>query len=317
LAQFPLPTNPDAVYCCMAKDLEERVAIRQILPEGVATLDSPPPPLRPTVIEPSRGWVPLKLSHLWEYREVLYFLVWRDIKVRYRQTLIGATWAIIQPFMTMVVFSVFFGRLAKMPSDGMPYPLFAFAALVPWTFFANGLALSANSLVHSGHLITKVYFPRLLVPMARVLTGLADFALSFLVLLGMTWWYGLLHSRPALVWLPALALLAFVTSLGVGLWLSALSVQYRDVQHAVPFLIQVWLFATPIAYPSSLLSEPWRTIYGLNPMVGVVEGFRWALLGRGNTPGPTAVASALTALAILITGAFFFRRVERTFADVI
>ena len=327
-----MPTKPGAVYCTranfrlvtwdthhhMTKDLEQGAAIAtNILAKGVASLDSPPPPVRPTVIEASRGWVPLKLSLLWEYREVLYFLVWRDIKVRYRQTLIGATWAIIQPFTTMVVFSVFFGRLAKMPSDGMPYPLFAFAALVPWTFFANGLALSANSLVHSGHLITKVYFPRLLVPMARVLTGLPDFALSFLVLLGMIWWYGLLHSRPALAWLPALALLAFVTSLGVGLWLSALNVQYRDVQHAVPFLIQVWLFATPIAYPVSLLPEPWRTIYGLNPMVGVVEGFRWALLGRGNTPGPTAVASALAALAILITGAFFFRRVERTFADVI
>ncbi len=302
----------------MTKDLEEDVAIaNRISSEGLVTSGSPRPQLRTMVIEPSRGWVPLKLSQLWEYREVLYFLVWRDIKVRYRQTLIGATWAIIQPFMTMVVFSVFFGRLAKMPSDGIPYPLFAFAALVPWSFFANALALSANSLVHSGHLITKVYFPRLLVPMARVLSGLPDLGLSFLVLLGMILWYRLLQNGPALLWLPVLALLAFVTALGVGLWLSALNVRYRDVQHAVPFLIQLWLFTTPIAYPSSLLPDPWRTIYGLNPMVGVVEGFRWALLGSGNAPGSTVVASAMAALAILVTGAFFFRRVERTFADVI
>ncbi len=270
-----------------------------------------------TVIEPAHGWAPLKLSELWGYREVLYFLVWRDIKIRYRQTLIGMAWAIIQPVMTMVVFSVFFGRLAQMPSDGLPYPLFAFAALVPWTFFASGLTLAANSLVHSGHLITKVYFPRLLVPMARVLIGLPDLGLSSLVLLGMIWWYGLLQARPALLWLPVFALLAFVTALGMGLWLSALNVQYRDIQHAVPFLVQVWLFATPIAYPSSLLSGPWRTVYGLNPMVGVVEGFRWALLGKGTAPSPGVVVSALAAVIILVTGAFFFRRAERTFADVV
>ncbi len=302
----------------MAKGLSQGVAIvGGVAPEGGPAPDSPATPFVTTVIEPSRGWVPLKLSQLWEYREVLYFLVWRDIKVRYRQTLIGVTWAIIQPFMTMVVFSVFFGRLAKMPSDGTPYPLFALAALVPWTFFANGLTLSANSLVHSSHLITKVYFPRLLVPLARVLTGLPDLALSFLVLLGMIWWYGLLQSRPALAWLPALALLGFVTALGVGLWLSALNVQYRDVQHAVPFVFQLCLFATPIAYPSSLLPGSWRTVYGLNPMVGVVEGFRWTLLGSGSAPGPMVAASALAALVILVTGAFFFRRVERTFADVV
>jgi homopolymeric O-antigen transport system permease protein len=302
----------------MTKDLDEGVATASdVLSGGLDTSGPPSSQLATTVIEPSRGWVPLNLSHLWEYREVLYFLVWRDIKVRYRQTLIGVTWAIIQPFMTMVVFSVFFGRLAKMPSDDTPYPLFAFAALVPWTFFASGLTLSANSLVHSGHLITKVYFPRLLVPVARVMVGLPDLALSFLVLLGMVWWYGLLQSRPALVWLPALALLAFVTALGVGLWLSALNVQYRDVQHAVPFVVQLWLFATPIAYPSSLLPGSWRTVYGLNPLAGVVEGFRWALLGSGNAPGPMVAASALAALVILVTGAFFFRRVERTFADVV
>jgi lipopolysaccharide transport system permease protein len=285
---------------------------------GLGASESPSPrSMVLTVIEPSVGWVPLKLSELWGYREVLYYLVWRDIKIRYRQTIIGMAWAVIQPFMTMVVFSIFFGRLARMPSDGVPYPVFAFAALVPWTFFANGLTLSANSLVHSGHLITKVYFPRLLVPMARVLTGVPDLALSALVLVGMIWWYGLLQARLELLWLPVFALLAFVTALGVGLWLSALNVQYRDIQHVVPFLVQVWLFATPIAYPSSLLSGPWRTVYGLNPMVGVVEGFRWALLGSGAAPSFNVAVSALAALLIFVTGAFFFRRIERTFADVV
>jgi lipopolysaccharide transport system permease protein len=248
---------------------------------------------------------------------VLYFLVWRDITVRYRQTLIGMAWAVIQPLMTMVVFTVFFGRLAKMPSDGAPYPLFAFAALVPWAFFATGVTQSANSLVHSGNLITKVYFPRLLVPMGRVLGGLPDLGLSFLVLLGMVWWYGLFELRGPLMWVPALAILTFVTALGLGLWLSALNVRYRDIQHAVPFLMQIWLFATPIAYPSSLLSEPWRTIYSLNPLVGVVEGFRWALLGSGRSPGLSLAVSALAATALLISGAYFFRRIERTFADIV
>jgi lipopolysaccharide transport system permease protein len=302
----------------MPNDLSENATIAGgPLSDGLGASVSPSPAMLLTVIEPSQGWAPLKLRELWGYREVLYYLVWRDVKIRYRQTVIGMAWAVIQPFMTMVVFSIFFGRLAQMPSDGIPYPLFAFAALVPWTFFANGLTLSANSLVHSGQLITKVYFPRLLVPMARILTGLPDLVLSFLVLLGMIWWYGLLQARPGLVWLPVFALLAFLTALGVGLWLSALNVQYRDIQHAVPFLVQVWLFATPIAYPSSLLSGPWRTVYGLNPMVGVVEGFRWALLGSGAAPSLNVAVSALAALVILVTGAFFFRRVERTFADLV
>lgn len=261
--------------------------------------------------------MPIKLRELWEFRDVLYFLVWRDIKVRYRQTLIGATWAIVQPFMTMVVFTVFFGRLAKMPSDGLPYPLFAFAALVPWTFFANGLSQGANSLVASGHLITKVYFPRLLVPTARVLGGLLDLLLAFLVLLGMMAWYGTLPRPAAVLWVPALVLLTLVTAVGISLWLSALNVRYRDIQHVVPFLVQIWLFATPIAYPSSLLAEHWRPLYALNPMVGVVEGFRWALLGSGAAPGPMLISSTLAALVMLVTGMFFFRRIERTFADVI
>lgn len=261
--------------------------------------------------------MPIKLRELWEFRDVLYFLVWRDIKVRYRQTLIGATWAVVQPFMTMVVFTVFFGRLAKMPSDGLPYPLFAFAALVPWTFFANGLSQGANSLVASGHLITKVYFPRLLVPTARVLGGLLDLLLAFLVLLGMMAWYGTLPRPAAVLWVPALVLLTLVTAVGISLWLSALNVRYRDIQHVVPFLVQIWLFATPIAYPSSLLAEHWRPLYALNPMVGVVEGFRWALLGSGAAPGPMLISSTLAALVMLVTGMFFFRRIERTFADVI
>jgi lipopolysaccharide transport system permease protein len=267
-------------------------------------------------IAPSKGWVPLKLKDLWEYRELLYFLVWRDIKVRYKQTALGATWAIIQPFFTMVVFAIFFGYLAKVPSDGIPYPLFSFAALVPWTFFANGLSQSSNSLVGSGTLITKVYFPRLIIPLASVFSGIIDFLLAFVVLLGMLVYYGLVPTINIL-WLPLFLLLALTTSLGVGLWLSALNVEYRDVRYIVPFITQFWMLATPIGYPSSLLHQPWRTLYGLNPMVGVVEGFRWALLGTNTAPGPIIAVSSVAALIILITGAFYFRRMEKTFADLV
>ena len=274
---------------------------------------SDPPVFR---IEPNRGWVALKLSELWEYRELLYFLAWRDIKIRYKQTLLGAAWAIIQPFFTMVVFSVFFGRLAHIPSDGVPYPLFSYTALVPWTFFANGLNQSSNSLVNGAQLVQKVYFPRLILPIAAVLSGVVDFILAFIVLLGMTLYYGLVPTSNV-VWLPAFLILALITSLGVGLWLSTLNVQYRDVRHAVPFITQFWLFATPIAYPSTLLSEPWRTLYGLNPMVGVVEGFRWALLDTDTHPEAIIIVSSLMAVAILIAGAFYLRRMEKTFADVV
>jgi lipopolysaccharide transport system permease protein len=267
-------------------------------------------------IEPSRGWVPLKVRELWEYRELLYFLVWRDIKVRYKQTALGAAWAIIQPLFTMVVFSLFFGHLAKVSSDGIPYPIFSFAALVPWTFFANGLSQSSNSLVGSANLLTKVYFPRLTIPIASVLSGIVDFVLAFIVLLGMMLYYGITPTLNVL-WLSLFLLLALITSLGVGLWLSALNVEYRDVRYVVPFITQFWLFVTPIAYPSSLLQEPWRTIYGLNPMVGVVEGFRWALLGTNTTPGPIIAVSSSAAVVILITGAFYFRRMERSFADIV
>jgi len=275
---------------------------------------APMPELTTIRLQPRRGWVGLRLGELWAYRELLVFLAWRDIKVRYKQTALGAAWAVIQPFFTMVVFSVFFGNLAKMPSDGVPYPLFAYSALVPWTFFANGLAQSADSLVGSANLLRKVYFPRLAIPIAAVLGGVIDFVIAFVVLIGMMAFYGVVPTAN-IVWLPLLLVLALVTALGVGLWLSALNVEFRDVRYVVPFLIQVWLFATPIAYPSSLLDQPWRTVYGLNPMAGVVEGFRWALIGKGAAPGAMVGVSALVALALLLSGAFYFRRMESTFAD--
>jgi lipopolysaccharide transport system permease protein len=266
-------------------------------------------------IQPSKGWVSLKLRDLWEYRELLYFLVWRDVKVRYKQTVLGASWAIIQPFFTMVVFSLFFGRLANMPSDGVPYSVFSYAALVPWTFFANGLNQATTGLVSHANLIKKVYFPRLCIPIARILAGLVDFGLAFMVLILMMFLYGIVPT-PNIIWLPYFLLLALVTSLGAGLWLSAMNVQFRDVGYTVPFITQIWMFATPIAYPSSLLSEPWRTLYGLNPMAGVVEGFRWALLGTP-APGPIIIVSSGVALALLVSGTYYFRRMEKAFADVV
>ena len=266
-------------------------------------------------IEPSHGWISLRLNELWEYRELVYFLTWRDVSVRYKQTALGISWAIIQPFFTMIVFSLFFGRLAQVPSDGIPYPIFSYAALVPWTFFANGLIQASNSLVGSANLIKKVYFPRLAIPIATVLSGVIDFLLAFVVLLAMMLFYGVVPTINVL-WFPLLLLLALVTSLGTGLWLSALNVQYRDVRYTVPFLIQLWMFITPVAYPSSLIPEPWRALYGLNPMVGVVEGFRWALLGTTPAPSTILIASSLVAIAILIGGAFYFRRMEKTFADI-
>jgi len=268
------------------------------------------------LIKPSRGWVSLNFRELWEYRELLYFLIWRDIKVRYKQTALGAAWAIIQPFCTMVVFSLFFGRLAKIPSDGVPYPIFSYTVLVPWTFFANALTQSSNSLVGNRQLITKVYFPRLVVPISSALSGTVDFALAFIVLLGMMFYYGIMPTAIILI-LPLFWLLALLTSLGVGLWFSALNVEFRDVRFVVPFIIQFWLFSTPIAYPSSLLQEPWRTLYGVNPMVGVVEGFRWALLRTDTAPGPIIAVSALVALALLVGGGVYFRRMEKTFADIV
>ncbi len=293
--------------------MESKAIITTQLKDNFEKTKSDSPFIR---IEASSGWVSLKLKELWEYRELLYFLTWRDIKVRYKQTALGALWAIIQPFLTMVVFSLFFGNLAKVPSDGVPYPIFSFAALVPWTFFSNGLTQSSNSLVGSSNLIKKVYFPRLTIPIATVFSGVVDFLLAFAVLIAMMLYYGIIPSRNAL-WLPAFLLLALATSLGVGLWLSAMNVKFRDVRFVVPFITQFWLFATPIAYPSSLLSEPWRTLYGLNPMVGVVEGFRWALLGTNTIPGKSIIMSSVAALVLLVSGAFYFRRMEKTFADVV
>jgi len=269
-----------------------------------------------TRIEPSKGWVSLNLRELWNYRELFYFFIWRDLKVRYRQTILGVAWAVLQPFMTMVIFSIFFGRLARVDSDGLPYPIFSFAALVPWNFFSGALISGSNSLIGNANMLKKIYFPRMTMPISTALSGLVDFGIAFIVLVGMMVYYGY---RPTgnVVWLPLLLLLALVTALGVSLWLSALNVRFRDVRYTVPFIAQAWLFATPIAYSSSLLEEPWKTIYGLNPMVGVVEGFRWALLGTDTVPGPMVIVSTLAALAILVSGAYYFRRMERDFADVV
>jgi lipopolysaccharide transport system permease protein len=267
-------------------------------------------------IEASSGRLRLNLGELWTYRELLYFLVWRDVKVRYKQTALGAAWAVLQPLFTMMVFSLFFGRLAKVPSDGLPYPVFAFAALVPWTLFANGITFSSLSLVGSANMIKKVYFPRLTIPVATVAAGVPDFLIGFAVLLVVMAWHGIAPTWKVF-WLPAFIVLALATCLGVGLWLSALNAKYRDVRYVMPFLVQFWLFATPIAYSSSMLHEPWRTVYALNPMVGVVEGFRWALLGTRTAPGPMAAASALAAFLILASGAFYFRHQEKQFADII
>src|ERR1041385_5853931 len=244
------------------------------------------------ILRPSRGFLRLNLRDVWEYRELLYFLVWRDVKVRYKQTVLGAAWAVLQPVMTMVVFSVFFGRLAKVPSDGIPYPVFAFAALLPWQLFAFALSESSNSLVGSQNLITKVYFPRLVIPISSVLAGLVDFGIAFAVLLGLMWWYGITPTA-AIVFLPLFVALAITTALAVGLWLSSLNVKYRDVRYTIPFLTQFWMFATPVAYPSSLVPGRWHTLYGLNPMAGVVEAFRWALLGTTDGPGLLLVVSVI------------------------
>ena len=268
-----------------------------------------------TFIRPATRWSSLGLKELWEYRELLYFLTWRDVKVRYKQTALGAAWAIIQPVFMMAVFSLFFGRLAKIPSDNIPYPIFTFCALLPWQLFAHSLTESSNSLVANERLITKVYFPRLIVPIAAVLGGLVDFGIAFLILLGMMAYYGILPGMAVLA-LPGLILLAIITALAVGLWLSALNVQYRDVRYTINFLIQFWLFATPVAYPSSLIPEIYRPLYGLNPMAGVVEGFRWALLGS-QAPGPMLAVSVAVVIALLIGGLYYFRRMEQQFADVV
>jgi lipopolysaccharide transport system permease protein len=268
-------------------------------------------------IQPTKGWIALKLREVWEYKELLYFLVWRDVRVRYKQTALGAAWAIIQPLFSMLIFSVVFGRLAKVPSDGIPYPVFSLAGLVPWMFFAHGLTQGSDSLVGSANLIRKVYFPRLMIPTASVIAGLVDFAISLALLIVMMFFYGVYPQFTRTLFVIPMLLLAFVTSLGVGLWLSALNVRFRDVKYTLPFLTQFWMYGTPIAYSSTLVPAQWRPLYGLNPMVGVVEGFRWALLGVNTAPGPMVLVSSVVALAILVGGAFYFRRMEKTFADTV
>jgi lipopolysaccharide transport system permease protein len=268
------------------------------------------------VIQPSTGWTALDLAELWRYRELILFLAWRDIKVRYRQTVLGIAWAVLQPVFTMIIFSVFFGRLAGMPSDGLPYPIFVYCALLPWQLFAFSLTESSNSLVANQQLITKVYFPRLVIPVSVILASLLDFVIAFAVLIGMMGYYHIIPTQ-ALWTLPLFVLLAVSLALGVGLWLSALNVRYRDVRYTLPFLTQVWLFATPIAYPSSLVPEPWRVLYGINPMAGVVEGFRWALLNTGTAPGDMLTVSVVVTLVIVVSGLYYFRRMERTFADTV
>jgi lipopolysaccharide transport system permease protein len=267
-------------------------------------------------IEPASRLVPLQLGELWEYRELLYFLIWREVKVRYKQTALGVVWAIIQPFFTMVIFTIVFSRFGHVPSDGVPYPVFAFCALLPWQLFAFALSESSNSVVANQRLITKVYFPRLIIPLAAVCVGLADFVVGLLVLAGLMAYYGILPG--AAIWtLPLWTLLAVATALAIGLWLSALNVRYRDVRYTLPFLTQMWLFATPVAYPISLVPPHWRPLFALNPMVGVVEGFRWALLGNAASPGMSVVISTGAVLAILTGGLFYFRRTEQTFADIV
>ena len=266
-------------------------------------------------IEPTRSWLSFRLKEMWLFRELLFFLTWRDIKIRYKQTVLGFAWAILQPVMTMVVFSLFFGKLGKIPSEGLPYPIFNYAALLPWQFFENSITTSTTSLVTNANMVTKVYFPRLFVPIASVFSGLVDFFVAFTVLIGMMIYYQITPTVGVLL-LPLFLLLAFITAMGISLWMSALNVKYRDVRYIVPFLSRFWFFATPIAYPSTLLSEPWRTLYGLNPMVGVVEGFRWALLGT-QPPQAMMFLSILISIFLLISGLVYFNRTEKTFADVI
>ena len=281
----------------------------------MASQETQASPTSSVVIRPSSGWVPINFRDLWAYRELLYFLTWREIKVRYKQTALGFAWAIIQPFMMMVVFTLFFGNLAKIPSEGIPYPLFNYAALLPWILFAEGLTRSSMSMIQNVNLVQKVYCSRLIMPLAGILSPLVDFAIAFTILVGMMFYYGY-PPIVTMLWLPAFIMLALMTSLGVGLWLSAINVKYRDVRYVIPFLVQLWLFASPVVYSSSLLPQKYQAIYGLNPMSGVIEGFRWALLGT-EPPGSLIAISVIIIIVILISGAFYFRRNEKTFADVI
>jgi len=267
-------------------------------------------------IDSRRGWLALDVAELWAYRELLYFFVWRDIKVRYKQTVIGAAWAILQPVLTMMVFSLFFGKLAKIPSQGLPYPVFYYCALLPWMYFATAMQSATNVVVEHQRVITKVYFPRVVLPVSSVLSGLLDFAISFVVFAAMMVYYRIAPTM-AVVWLPAFTLLAILTALGVGLWLSALNALYRDVRYVLPFLVQFWMFASPVAYPSSLVPEKWRWFYGLNPMAGVIEGFRWALTGHGQPPGALLAASSAAVGLLVLGGLIYYHAVEGKIADVV
>jgi lipopolysaccharide transport system permease protein len=281
--------------------------------------DSAEPRVYPTpgiLIEAPRRWEALDLLELWRYRELLYFLAWRDVMVRYKQTMIGAAWAILQPFLTMVVFSILFGGLLSVPSEGVPYPVFSYAALLPWNFFAGALTRSGNSLVSDANLISKVYFPRLILPVSAVMSLVLDFAIAFIILLIMMFYYGIVPGVAVLM-LPLFLLLALMTALACGVWLSAVNIKYRDVAYVIPFLTQFWLFVTPVVYPSTIIPEPWRVFYGLNPMAGVVEGFRWALLGQDNLAWDLVFVSVLVVLALLISGLFYFHRTEHEFADIV
>jgi len=267
-------------------------------------------------IEPSKGWVSIGLRDLWQYRELLFFLAWRDVKVRYKQTVLGVAWAVIQPLFTMLVFTLFFGRLAKVPSDGIPYPLFSYTALLPWQLFAYALTESSNSVVANERLITKVYFPKLVIPLASILAGLVDFVIAFVLVIGMMVWYGV---RPtwAVLTLPVFVIFTIVTALGVGLWLSALNVQYRDVRYTLTFVVQFWLLASPVAYSSTLVPARWRPLYGFNPMAGVIEGFRWALLSKAQAPGTMLWVSVVVVAVVLVGGLYYYRGMEKTFADLV
>jgi lipopolysaccharide transport system permease protein len=268
------------------------------------------------VIQPRKRLFDIDLKSVWQYQELLYFLIWREVKVRYKQTALGVAWAIFQPLLTMGIFTVIFGRFVKVPSEGLPYPIFAFAALLPWTFFSEAITRSSTSLVGDANLIRKVYFPRLIMPLASVTSPIVDFSFSFLVLLGMMAWFGIAPGWGMLA-LPIFLILALLTALSIGLWLSALNVRYRDVRYTVPFLTQLWMYASPVVYPLSLVPEKWRVVYGLNPMVGVIEGFRWGLLGKESPDLRVMAISAAVVTLLLIGGLVFFRRLERTFADVI
>jgi homopolymeric O-antigen transport system permease protein len=268
------------------------------------------------VIEPSRGLADFNLKEIWDYRDLMFFLAWRDINIRYKQTALGAAWAVVQPVMTMILFTIFFGRMAAVPSEGVPYPLFAFAALLPWQYFATTLGNAANSLVNNSNLLSKVYFPRLLIPLTSLFPPAVDFMIAFVVLIGLMFYY---RQAPTLqvIWLPAFLILAMVTTLGAGLWFAAMNVKYRDVRHIVSVLVQFGMFVSPVAYPSRIVPMPWLNLYALNPMVGVIEGFRWALLGTGTAPLRLVAISSLAALVLFVSGLYYFRYTEKTFADVI